>query len=429
MRRKIRMLISTLAVASLFVIASTGSLFAEKITLNVWGWDVIADMIEIYREGFSELYPDIKIEDTMLESGLLYDNLLLALSAGEGAPDISWMGIRRLSQFVALGGLYDITDKALPYYDKMDSWVDAADEKGRLYYMPCGLGPVAVYYRRDVFEQAGLPSDPESVGELLDTYDDFYEVAKLIKDRTGSYMFPQAKANDHFHLYKTLLWQQEAGYVDREGKVVIDSPKAVRTLEYLGKFWKEDLAQDAVGWSAGWYAGIDEGKVATVINASWLATYLKSYISPETSGKWGVVPLPIWEEGDARSSNRGGSGPVITEQSKYKEAAWKLVEYATTNREVVMEIWEKLDLMPSLLASYTDPFVEEPDPYFGGQKQRKVFVQAARHIPWFSYTKDYSEMQGVLKAYLTAYALGEEESAKEALTQAAAEIRARTGRE
>ena len=430
MGRKIRMLISTLVVASLFVIASTGSVLA-KTTLTVWWWQFWQDALTPAIEDFHQDYPEIKIEQEILGPSDVYANLLLALSAGAGIPDMVGLESSHLSQYVALGGLADITEEISPWYDKIDQakWPAAEDKEGRIYAMPVDSGPVALYYRRDVFEQAGFPSNPDSVQPLVDTWDDLYEVGKQIKTATGKFIFPQAKTNNDFRIFETLMWQQETGYVDREGKLTINSPKAVRTLEYLGKLWKEDLLLDTVSWTAGWYAALDEGEVATIPNAVWLGGFLWGWIAAESVGEWGVVSLPAWEEDGVRSSNDGGSVMLITEACKDKEAAWKLIEYLCATKEAQMAAWKAMDSFPSLVECWSDPFAEEPVPFFGGQAYRKVFVEAAKQIPWWNYTKDFSEMNSIMQVYVTAYALGEEESAEEALTKAAAEIRARTGRE
>ncbi len=430
MGRKIRMLISTLVVASLFVIASTGSVLA-KTTLTVWWWQFWQDSLTPAIEDFHQDYPEIKIEQEILGTSDVYANLLLALSAGAGIPDMVGLESSHLSQYVALGGLADITEEISPWYDKIDQakWPAAKDKEGRIYAMPVDSGPVALYYRRDVFEQAGLASEPESVQPLVDTWDDLYEVGKQIKTATGKFIFPQAKTNNDFRIFETLMWQQEAGYVDREGKLVIDSPKAVRTLEYLGKLWKEDLLLDSPAWTAGWYAALDAGMVATIPNAIWLGGFLWSWIAAESVGKWGVVPLPVWEEGGVRSSNDGGSNISITKASGNKEAAWEFIKYIFTNEEYLIEAWRAMDWFPSLMATWDDPFVDEPVEFFGGQAYRKIFTEAAKVIPWWDYTKDYNEMNSIMQVYVTTYALGEEESAEEALTKAAAEIRTRTGRE
>ena len=418
-------------IISLFVTVSITSALAEETTITIWCWEYQQNCINSILDKFYELYPEIKIKFEVMGSGDICDKMLLVISAGEGAPDVAGFQNERLAQFVALEALHDITEKALPYFTKMDStkWIDAMDKEKRIYAMPSDSAPAAIFYRRDIFEKAGLVSDPESVAKLLDTWDDFYEVAKIIKEKTGSYMIPLSKTDSGFGYYGLLIWQRGLGFVDREGKVIIDSPKALNTLEYLGKFWKEDLAQDVNEWTAGWYAGIDEGKVATIIKGAWMGGFLWTWITPETSGKWGVVPLPVWEKGGVRSSNDGGSVYAITKQSKNKEAAWKFIEYITTNKEAMLTAWKEMDSLPSLLECYTESsIVEEEVAFFGGQKYRKIFVEAVKYIPWFNYTKDFGEMENILARYVSAYALGKITSAEEALTQAAEEIRMRTGR-
>jgi len=83
------MLISTFVVASLFVIASTGSVLAET-TLTVWFSEYQKNCIDPALEGFYELYPDIKVEYGPLAGGAeQFQNMVLALSAGEGIPDVA----------------------------------------------------------------------------------------------------------------------------------------------------------------------------------------------------------------------------------------------------------------------------------------------------------------------------------------------------
>jgi len=427
--KKMLKLVVIFVVVGLFMLININSVFAKEITLTVRTWEYQQKCMNACLDKFYELYPDIKIKFEVMENNEVYETLLLDISSGVGAPDVAGCENSHLAQFVALGGLYDITEKALPYYTKMEKakWIDTMDNEKRIYAMPSDSGPVAIWYRRDVFEKAGFASDPESVAKLLDTWDDFYEVAKVIKEKTGSYMFALPKANSDFRIYEILLRQREAGYVDKEGKVVIDSPKAVDTLKYLGKFWKEDLVLNSM--DAGWFAAINEGKIATVIEAVWMGGLLSTWIAPESSGKWGVVPLPVWEKGGVRSSNSGGSVLAITKQCKNKEAAWKFIEYMTTNRDAMLTMWKEMDSFPSLLECYTESsVVEEESAFFGGQKYREVFVEAAKHIPWWNYTKDYSEMNHILQTYVTAYATEDIKSAQEALTKTAEEIRLRTGR-
>lgn len=431
--RRTRMLVFTLVIASLFVVASMGSVVAQT-TLSVWWWDFWNTALVKGIDDFHAANPDIQIVPETMGPSDVYENLLLAASAGEGAPDMVGLESSHLAEYVELGALVDITDQILPYYNKIDSakWPAATDKQGRIYAMPVDSGPVALYYRRDVFEQAGLASDPDSVQPLVNTYDDYYQLGKLIKERTNKYLFPQAKANNDFRIFESLLWQRNAGYIDREGKVVLDNPKAIETLEWLDKLYKEDLLLDSVAWTAGWYAALDEGQIATIPNAIWLGGFLWGWICPEASGKWGIVPLPVWEAGDVRSANDGGSNISITSQcpEEEKEAAWKFIETIFTSKDYMLDAWKRADWFPSLMSAWEDPFTDEPVEFFGGQAYRRIFVEAGKQVPFGGiYSSNYSEMNSILQTYGTAYILGEIESAEESLTQAAEEIKVRTGRE
>ncbi|MGC8873644.1 MAG: hypothetical protein ACP5SI_04240 [Chloroflexia bacterium] len=107
-----------------------------------------------------------------------------------------------------------------------------------------------LYYRRNVFEKAGLPSDPESVSNLVVTWDDYLAVCRTVKEKAGSYCFAHNKANNYGRLYKMVLWERGLGYYDATtGEVTIDSPENIETLEMLGRFWQEDLVSDLLEWT------------------------------------------------------------------------------------------------------------------------------------------------------------------------------------
>jgi lactose/L-arabinose transport system substrate-binding protein len=92
-------------------------------------------------------------------------------------------------------------------------------------------------------------------------------------------------------------------------------------------------------------------------------------------------------------------------------------------------MYRETDLFPSLETTYTDPFFEEPDPYFSDQPVRQLFAEIVNEIPEAGiYTADYQEMNGLLVPEIQRFAVGDQ-SAEEALANAANAIRDRTQRE
>jgi ABC-type glycerol-3-phosphate transport system substrate-binding protein len=394
-------------------------------SLAIWGWDAAIASLQLVDETFSQAFPNIQIEYVPRPPADTYQQLQLAASAGSGGPDVAIIEDSHLAQFAQLGVLADMTEQVSPYLDKMNSykWIPAEYE-GSYYAMPWDSGPCAVFYRRDVFEAAGI--DPESIA----TWDDYHQAAVTIKEQAGVPMLQLATARNDGRTFEMMLWQQGLGYVDAEGKVILDTePRVQQTLEYLGQFWTEELVADTEPWTDPWYAEMADGQVATNPAAVWLGTFLKSFIAPDAAGTWGVFPLPVWEEGGATSSNDGGSQLAIWAQSEQQEAAWAYIEFHLGREDSQLAMYRGSDLFPSLETTYSDPFFDEPDPYFGDQPVRQLFADIVSEIPEAGiYTVDYQEMNGLLVPEIQRFAIGEQ-SAEEALANAAGAIRDRTRRE
>lgn len=392
--------------------------------LTIWGWDAALNGLKVVDAAFTEAFPKITLEYVPRPPADTYQQLQLSATAGSGGPDISVIEDSHLAQFVQLGVLADITDQASPYVDKINDykWLQAKSED-RIYAMPWDSGPVAVFYRNDVFEKAGL--NPDSIK----TWDDYYQAAHTAKSAGGAAMLAQSKARNSGRTFEMMLWQRGLGYIDADGSVILDKePKIQETLEFLGKFWQEELATDTEEWTDPWYKEMADGAVATIPGAVWMGTFLKSFIAPDAAGKWGVFKLPTWGDEPSQSSNDGGSALAIFETSKQKDAAWAYVEFHLGREDQQLEMYKQTDLFPSLETTYTDPFFKEPDPYFADQPVRSLFAEMVAQIPAAGiYSPDYQEMNGLLVPELQKYAAGEQD-AQAALKNAADAIRDRTQR-
>jgi len=139
----------------------------------IWGWPAADVAFEAIMPGFEELYPDIDVTWEMTSSDGVADALTAAIAAGSGAPDISMIEINYIDQFALFGGLVDLLQEpynAGRYQDQFVEykWEQATTLEGdQLVAFPWDIGPATVFYRRSLFDAAGLPSDPESVTEML----------------------------------------------------------------------------------------------------------------------------------------------------------------------------------------------------------------------------------------------------------------------
>jgi lactose/L-arabinose transport system substrate-binding protein len=393
--------------------------------LEIWCWSGAIDALKAVDAGFKRKYPDIDIKYVQLAPADLYQKVQLAVAAGGGYPDVSCIEDSHLYQVVKLGPLADITSRVRPYVKKIaapSKW-DATKRNGRYYAMPWDAGPVVLFYRRSVFKKAGVKA------ASIRTWNDYYRVALKIKRKTGDAMWQNSKSHNDGRLFESLLWQQGLGYVDANGRVILDkNPQIRRTLEFMGKFWKAGLATEPAPWTDPWYDDITKTKVATLPMAQWMSIFLKSWLAPKTSGDWGVTLLPAWKKGGTRSANDGGSALAIFNSSGQKEAAWNYIQFHLGRADSQAEIYKKTDYFPSLKSAFATPYVKQPDPYYAGQKVHLLFEKALGLIPKAHvYTTDYQQMNQLTSTEIQNYALGKK-NARKALADAAKAIRARTGR-
>jgi ABC-type glycerol-3-phosphate transport system substrate-binding protein len=268
------------------------------------------------------------------------------------------------------------------------------------------------------------------VSELVSTWDGYLEVCKTVLEKTGHTCFAHSRANNDARLFEIALWQQGLGYYNDAGEVTVDSPENVATLEKLAEFWEAGVTSEAQPWTDPWYAelgGTADDATATLVEASWMGVFLKTWIAVDIPGAWGVAYMPAMAEGQVRASNDGGSTLAIPAESDNKDAAWAFIEFMLARPENQLTQFAYNDFLPALEATYTDPIFEEPDPFFGDQTPRQIYLDVALQIPKATvYGPYYSLMHGHVATAIQRFAAGEL-SAQEALSEAAENIRRETG--
>ncbi|MFW5683796.1 MAG: ABC transporter substrate-binding protein [Spirochaetota bacterium] len=342
------------------------------VDIVVWGWPAADVAFESIIEGFNELYPDINVIWEMSETAAVHDSLTAAIAAGTGAPDISMIEINYIDQFALFGGLTDLLQEPFDagrYEDQFVEykWEQATTLEGdQLVAFPWDIGPATVFYRRDLFDAAGVPSDPESVAELLSTWEGYVETGRLVNDPDNNVYWTDQAGNIPYiyHSHKNLF--------DEELNVAIDNPDTRAALEIAKILRNEGMDLNVDFWTEEWYSALNEGRVATTIVGSWFGGFLKSWIAADTAGNWGIAPVP-----EHPLQNWGGSFLAIPEQSDNKEAAWAFIEYSMASAEPQNAIFEAVDYFPAYKPAWEDDLYETGDPFFGGQPTRALWTEIA----------------------------------------------------
>jgi hypothetical protein len=97
--------------------------------------------------------------------------------------------------------------------------------------------------------------------------------------------------------------------------------------------------------------------------------------------------------------------------------------------EAQIEQYRNFDLFPALITTHTDPFFDEPAPFFGGQKVRRLFCRDIGKIPPLNRTTDWFEALRYVAQALSKWATeGMKESPQELLARLEEKLCRRLGR-
>ncbi|TAZ69242.1 extracellular solute-binding protein [Rhizobium ruizarguesonis] len=418
---RFKLLAATAAVAVL----ASGSAYPQSANLTIWSWNVAASALKSTLPGFNKQFPDIKITVEDLGNSQVFDKTLAACAAGgDGLPDI--VSIENFEAeifwsrfpdcFANLKELGYTADIQAKFPDFKRTELEVGDVA---YAMPWDSGPVAVFYRRDLYEKAGV--DPSTIS----TWDDFIAAGKKISAANPGVVMAQADFNGDSEWFRMIANEQGCGYYSTDGQnITINQPACVASLQKV-----KEMKDAGTLTSANWDEKIQAntaGKAASQLYGGWYEGTVRS-TSPDLKGKWGVYRMPSLTADGPHAANLGGSSLAISATSANKEAAWKFVNYALGTDEGQITMLKEFGLVPSLLSAEKDPFVNEPQPYWGGQKVWADILATLPKIVPSRGTAFQSDAEAIFKATQTKFFAGGYPDAKAALDDAANQIASATG--
>lgn len=418
---RFKLLAATAAVALL----ASGSAFAQSANLTIWSWNVAASALKSTLPGFNKQFPDIKVTVEDLGNSQVFDKTLAACAAGgDGLPDI--VSIENFEAEIFWSRIPDCFAnlKELGYTPeiqaKFPDFKRTELEVGDVAYaMPWDSGPVAVFYRRDMYEKAGV--DPSTIS----TWDDFIAAGKKISAANPGVVMAQADFNGDSEWFRMIANEQGCGYYSTDGQnITINQPACVASLQKV-KEMKDAGTLTAANWDEKIQANT-AGKSASQLYGGWYEGTVRS-TSPDLKGKWGVYKMPSLTADGPHAANLGGSSLAISATSANKEAAWKFVNYALGTNEGQITMLKEFGLVPSLLSAEKDPFISEPQPYWGGQKVWADILATLPKIVPSRGTAFQSDAEAIFKATQTKFFAGGYPDAKAALDDAAKQIASATG--
>jgi cellobiose transport system substrate-binding protein len=378
MRVVVGLAVLVVAGASLTACGGDGNAAGDEMTLRVnvfgnFGYEDLYDQ-------FEKDHPGVTIVETAEgDLGQYNTQLIQKIAAGGGAGDVVAIEEGQVVNFL------QSADKFVNFQDhgsndKKDQWLDwkysqATTSDGKTTIgLGTDVGGLAMCYRRDLFEKAGLPTDRDKVSALWPTWDDFVATGEKFQSGIGSdkVHFVDSATNT----YNSILMQSgDHTYFDPDGSLVIESNPAVKEAwDASVSMVDADITAKLKSFSNEWNAGFKNGTFATVACPAWMTGYIKEQAGEGNAGKWDIASVP------GGGGNWGGSFLAVPKTSAHQDMAIELANFLSS-ADGQLSAFNAVGNLPSNPTLYDSPELENAtNEYFNDAPVGQIFVAGASSL-------------------------------------------------
>jgi cellobiose transport system substrate-binding protein len=376
--RRPRAIVAVLAVAALAVTGwaattAAGKSQAEEVTLTI---SLFGDFgyHDLYKQ-YEAAHPGVTIKESIQDFPTHHSNLAKSTATGAGAADVEAIEVGFIAQFKAqpdnFVNLRQYGAGALKTRWLSWKWAQGLGRKGEIVGLGTDVGSLAICYRRDLFQKAGLPTNRAAVSKLWPTWRSFIQTGQRFQAKApkGVNFFDSGS-----NVYNAIIGQATPAYYDASGKVIVATNPRVKAA------WDLTMLGIANGESAGfaafsndWNTGYKKGSFATVTCPAWMMGYIQGQ-APATKGKWDIAATP------GTGGNWGGSYLAVPKQSKNAALAADLVKFLTSpaSEAYVFKQTGNLPSQPALLKSKAVAGFKNP--FFSNAPVGQIFANSALRL-------------------------------------------------
>lgn len=349
--------------------AESGAKGNEAVELTYW--EMMWGPAGTYTEAVNKLVnkfneengDNIKVKVQMTPWDNYYQVFLTAISSG-AAPDVSTGAFPQAVQYARMDEILYL-DSIIEEWkaeniadDFMPGMLDLHKYEGKQAGIPWVCDPRGITYRTDLFEKAGITKLPQN-------WDEFLDVCRAIKSKTGVVPFVFGTANNMgTHIMMNFMFNNGVGITDQDIKSMFTDERVAETLRMFAALYKEKLIPEGI---AG-YKDSDAAKVYYSGNAAMVfqepPTALKDY--PDIEKVSSIMPPLAGPKGQAQ--NFAWVNPIMAyKQTKSPDAAKKFIKWWMENN---LPLWTegKASSLPARLSFMKDP-------YFAQNKFSKEFIE------------------------------------------------------
>jgi multiple sugar transport system substrate-binding protein len=360
---------------------------------------------------FMEQNPDIEVVTDREASD--YEKIVSLIAAGT-PPDImfstinNWPAFAERDIFMALDDFieqdsYDIED----FYEQILTPYRYDGEgfgTGPLYGLPKEIAVRAMYYNRDIFEEAGvdLPTADEPW-----TWDQFVEMTqattKVEGGRTRQYGYILSAGWLYWQIWAWSAGGEPVDDLFKPTRSNLNDPAVLEGYKTFTDFVTElgTAPSSSVTREQGTAEMFAAGLGATYNNGRWMVPLFR-----ESDFAWDVMPHPYKTD---RAQMLSGSIFAVSSATEHPEEAWKLLSYVsgTEGQTAMTELGLLLPSRKSVAES--DVFLQSTPP-----ESNQIFLDELEFAKPLPLTSKYPEIEKIMNDN-TDLVLNGEQTAEEAM--------------
>lgn len=323
---------------------ATAQELSGKITVSFEGSDVtLAPIVEKNAQAIMTAHDGVEIEVKQAPGGNFATQLFLALSTNRG-PDVfalTGLGIGELSA----AGFLEPLDSRLANWDGWSQFPEIVRRsitfQNSVWALPVELDTHFLYYRKDLFEQAGIPREwaPETPEDILAAA---RQLKTSLPDIIPYAIYSGANGGNATPVrgFLPILFAYGGDLTDETGKWIIDSCAVRRTLEYYATAYQIDQTvpqqvMTAADPQSTMRDAFGNGELGIVFDGSWAYGQWLANDEADTTENIGYVLHPAADGRPPFTVGGVGTCWYINAQSKNKDLAWAFVQSMVSREDIV----------------------------------------------------------------------------------------------
>ena len=367
----------------------------EPVTLNVCVWADELTYVTAAAEAYNAVSGNVTVHILPLPNDNYEQNMNEVLSASDEYDLVGIKGISKVVQLAGDGLLLDITSYVknsisdtsidIAAYGNMFNDITWQD---KYYAIPTRTTCWALFYNKDLFDQAGLPY-PEQM-----TWEEYQELAMKLcdpeKNIYGGYFLP---------------WLPNC-FALQDGSYLIDDDTSElrRSLEFLNTLYSSSHIsyyemEEVEAPPEDVYNTFESGRVAMVPNGEWMVNILLQDAAAEKNiPNWDIAPMPTGSGQEAGTTWGQYQYMCLTSSTKHPKEAFDFLMFLCGSTGA--EIYANQAIIPA----YSDDEIVSTYLHASGHESTRYFFEARKNqeqLPIPGYQETIEAYSSAAKSYFS----------------------------